>query len=893
MIRNQSKRVSFILCTCLLGGLLLTSSTYAQSLPDTSAISAYKEEAKYMLSFVEFAFNTLGDPFSSTQQKQTIIQNSYLKAFRDQEVQIEDDLVEYRSTVINKDIQAYLKDIDFFFKEARFTFLIEETTHEVNDDGELYFKIQFARNLQGITNDDDSINTTQTRFVEINLDPERQELKIASMYTTKLSEQEDLKNWWNRMPYGWKKIFASELYVNDTLGMGTLLEQDQMILVGDTLFFHRTDMVAEESKTSSSLSDLFAPYEDTFVVSSPGLYENLKQIQSRTSLDLTGMDQLSDLEPLSKMTQLKELNLSGTNVEDLVPLRNLTRLESLDISYSGITDLSPLKFAIGLRELNANYSKLEDLNQLTYFNQLKSLNISHSQVKELTALQQLTQLRELNFQNTEVESIQSLTGLTQLEQLRMANTKVSDLSPLANISSLQFLYIDQTPVADLTPLAKSTDLRLLHCDGTQVENLHPLSLLPNLKKVYSDNTKIGRMEAAEFMEGKPGCLVIFESSALNDWWTNLSEQWREYFLEVEPTTVASKEYLHQLAKVSSVDIRERKDIQTLKPLQMLTNLKVLNCRATGIKNLEGLEELVELKTLNCSHTEIESLEPIRFLKSLTQIDLSHTNVATLEPLSGLSRLKRILADHTQVSELSFLSSISGLKIIFCDESSVETDKVKALLVQLPECLIVFNTKKLETWWSRLGPTWQEIFQDHVKSKKTPDRRKLHEMISLQAMSVEDNSDMLTLTPLTACLRLRHLKIQNTRISDLSPLSEINSLQSLTISRNPVTDLSPISSLLNLTYLNIENTPVEDLSPLSNLLKLEDLHFGGTQVRDMRPLETLSMIKHLDCSNTPVKKLKSLEVLPNLVLLKCFNTKVPPKKVAGFDEAHPKCEVIYY
>ncbi|MEM7370210.1 MAG: leucine-rich repeat domain-containing protein [Bacteroidota bacterium] len=894
MIQPSFKRVRYVLCVSLLGSLQMISSAVAQSIPDTTAISAYKEEAKYMLSFVEFVFNTVGDPFSSAQQKETIIQESYLKAFRDHEVQVEDDLVENRSTVINKDIQAYLKDIDFFFKEARFTFLIEEITHEVNETGELYFKIQFARNLQGITNDNDSVNSSQERFVEINLDPERRELKIASMYTTKLSEQEDLKNWWNTMPYGWKKIFASEVYINDTLGMGTLLEQNELLLVGDTLFYSQSSTPASEAKSASaSLDDLFAPYEDTFVVSSPDLFEHLKQIQSRTSLDLTGQDQLDNLEPLSKMTQLKELNLSGTNVYDLVPLRNLTRLESLDISYSQIDDLSPLKFAIGLKDLNISNSPLLDLTPLTFFPQLKSLNCSYTDISDLQVISSLSQLRELNFQNTQVESIAPLAPLEMLEQLRFANTKVKDLSALKNKPRLEFLYIDNNQVSDLAPLSTNSKLRLIHCNKTSIENLHPLSLLTDLKKVYCDNTKIGRVEAAEFMKNKPGCLVIFESSALTDWWKNLPGDWETYFLEVMPTAKVGTEYLHELAKITSVDIREKKNINSLEPLQMLTNLKVLNCRGAGIDKLEGIEELVELKTLNCSYTGVHSLEPARFLKSLTQIDASNTSISSLEPLQGLSRLRRVILDKTEVEEIMPLVSVSGLKTIFCDETHVKTEEVQRFLMKSPDCLLVFQTAELEVWWKRLGKTWQGIFQNHVKSKMAPNRKQLHQMISLKAISIEDNSDILTLTPLTQCLRLTHLKIQNTRISDLTPLSDLPSLQSLTTSRNPVSDLGPLRVLDKLTYLNIENTPIEDISPLADLKNLEELNFGGTQVGDIRPLETLTSIKQLDCSNTPVKKLKSLNNLPNLIVLKCFNTRVPAKKVQAFDHAHPQCEVIYY
>ncbi len=46
--------------------------------------------------------------------KDVLVTQSYTKIFRDPKVQVEDDLDEGRKTITNKDVQAYLKDVDFF-----------------------------------------------------------------------------------------------------------------------------------------------------------------------------------------------------------------------------------------------------------------------------------------------------------------------------------------------------------------------------------------------------------------------------------------------------------------------------------------------------------------------------------------------------------------------------------------------------------------------------------------------------------------------------------------------------------------------------------------------------------------------------------------------------------
>ncbi len=74
-----------------------------------------------LVDFLEYSFNTLGNAKTTVRDKDVIINQSFAKIFRDGDVQIEDDLDDNRETLINKDVQAYLKDIDFFFKEVVFS----------------------------------------------------------------------------------------------------------------------------------------------------------------------------------------------------------------------------------------------------------------------------------------------------------------------------------------------------------------------------------------------------------------------------------------------------------------------------------------------------------------------------------------------------------------------------------------------------------------------------------------------------------------------------------------------------------------------------------------------------------------------------------------------------
>ena len=108
----------------------LTLSTTAQNLSDKD-IKEYETQIYQMVNYLQETVNFIGDPNNYAQEKDIIFKESYSKIFRDDNVQVEDDLDENRSTTINKDVQAYLKDIDFFFHNVEFNFDIQNIIPQI------------------------------------------------------------------------------------------------------------------------------------------------------------------------------------------------------------------------------------------------------------------------------------------------------------------------------------------------------------------------------------------------------------------------------------------------------------------------------------------------------------------------------------------------------------------------------------------------------------------------------------------------------------------------------------------------------------------------------------------------------------------------------------------
>jgi hypothetical protein len=171
--------VALILCS---EGRLLAQKSKPKQVKQTAAptdpeIKQHEQKVKDMVAFLEYVLNTIGNDGTSARDKDVLITESYTKIFRDAKVQVEDDLVEKRNVITNKDVQAYLKDVDFFFNNIKFEFKIKDIQGKVNANDKLFYRVSLIRNIQGTTVEGKAINNTIPRFIEINYDPKDKDLR--------------------------------------------------------------------------------------------------------------------------------------------------------------------------------------------------------------------------------------------------------------------------------------------------------------------------------------------------------------------------------------------------------------------------------------------------------------------------------------------------------------------------------------------------------------------------------------------------------------------------------------------------------------------------------------------------------------------------------------------
>jgi len=115
---------------------------------------------------------------------------------------------------------------------------------------------------------------------------------------------------------------------------------------------------------------------------------------------------LSDINFITSLQELKEINLSDNRIS------NIGALKLVERSLLWYVDLS--------------YNALNDLEGIDKLSNLRILSISNNSISSLSPLSQLSELRSLFMDNNDVVSLSPLGDTANLLGLYAANNKITD-----------------------------------------------------------------------------------------------------------------------------------------------------------------------------------------------------------------------------------------------------------------------------------------------------------------------------------------------------------------------------------------------------------------------------------------------------------------------------------
>lgn len=763
---------------------------------------ADEKKVRDMIAFLEFMLNTLGSSSTPIRDKEVLITESYSKIFRDSKVQVEDDLDEERKVITNKDVVAYLKDVNFFFQNVRFEFTIEEITGSTMPDGQYFYKVTTTRNLKGTSSDQKSVNSTLPRYIEINYNPKDQDLKIVSIYTHEFDERQALLSWWKDLSYEWQSIFSKKLTLGDSV----------------------------------NLSDI-------------------KKIIDLGELDLSHNQYIQTLEPLSPLLSLNKLDLSGTTVGDLTPIRNLTELVDLNISNTRVKDLSPLKYSNKLERLVINNTEVSNLAVLEKMPALQILEMRETPINDFAPITKLTQLQIADLNATQISNLSFVENLLELTELNISSTLVNDLNPLKALKNLQILNMDSTRIKSISSLSSLESLKVLYASHTEISDLTPLQKLTQLEKIYCDQTLIKSDVADAFMIANPKVLVIFDSKDLKAWWDTLSAEWQEIFIKA--ARIGESPSIEELAKIpllDSINITGKSRIDNLEPLRQLQRLKVVLTNRTSITDLSPLRGHKEIHSLDISETGVSDLSFLNHFKELKVLKADRSKIENIELLL-IPGLEKCYVDQTSVnnySALQFLEKNPTCLLIY------KTDILNRWWNNLDDNWRNVFKDQLGAESKITSENLHHLVEQeslHFKDAPVSNLSPLSEFVRLKDLRFSGTA-MTSLSPVENIKSLKSLHATNSPIQKIDSLSRLIDLEDLDISNTPIEDVYVIWKLKKLTKFNCAGTQIKRLDALEKLERLEYLDCSNTNVSKLSPLDYLPL-KTLKCFNTKVSS-KAIE-----------------------------------
>lgn len=782
----SAKLNKILLVVFLLAGFKLTAQD------STTLDSARYDEVRGLVSFYEYLLNAVGDRNTPTRDKEVVITESYKKAFNSAEVQIEDDLLANRQVITNKDVSAYLRDVDFFFEDIVFTFSNLHIQKDLRETGEIYYLVKLTSNIDAVTVESQPYNTTFHRYIEINENKAKGDLKIASVYTTKVSRITELRNWWERLSYEWVRVFKN--------------------------------LVPFESVTD----------------------ETLLQIEKIDSINLQDNQFIQNLAPLEALRNIRFLSISNTKIKDLSPLRYSMKLEELQASNTNIQDISVLNYFTNLKVLDVSETPITKLSGIEGSTSLSYLNLSGTNVLHFNILSQLQGLHTLILSNTSFANSEILKRNTELKKLDLARTGTTSIEALTKLTKLEYLDLSETYVGDLNAMASMISLVEVFINQTTINSLLPLTELPNLKKVHADYSGINEQQASEFMKKCPKVVVINNSEHLLAWWNNLSHDWQKALSPyLDNTNIPGKEAIIKLLNIDSLDVSKH-NLLSGEPLAKFKRLIYLDISKNLFVNLSFTSQMTDLETLIGERLPISNCEGLGENKNLTYINLDGTQLEDIDELVGLNKLRRLDIDHTKVNVdqvRNLLNFNSELIIIFETEHLIKWWNSLSSTWQKALNLREANTLTLH----------QLVERQKIEIKNTPvtSLRSLDEFIDLREVSLS-NTGVTSLIDLNIHRNLVRVACNNGPLMDLKSVSELSLLKELDVSNTAIDDLRPLSSNKELTKLDCSGTNIKRVKGLDMLKKLEYLNISNTRVWQLERLYDIRSLNTLVCYNTRVR-----------------------------------------
>ncbi len=535
--------------------------------------------------------------------------------------------------------------------------------------------------------------------------------------------------------------------------------------------------------------------------------ENLEGLQyavNLTTLQLMGNLTLKDISPLSTLTKLVDLDLSGNRIGDIGPLSTLVNLTRLDLGFNlNIEDVGPLSGLTGLETLVLNINRIADLTPLR--------------------------------------------NLTNLRRLDLGTNFVADLSPLVTNTGvgndddridLRFNCLDVSPGSQTLE-----DVAALESRNPDVQNVF-------LGTQRESDEDCGRLPPPPTAEAD---LLIEASPGRGDDTVLVGDDVR-FFVAVQnkgPDTASGVTVTAEVTNAAGLELFESAANATCEAATNTSGTYELVCTLTADLPSDprdsGFTRSIAFRAESAQAGPLTARFEVQPDAETFDPDLANNGVSVevgvlpenpsecVDPVSIPDDvLARAIREELQKSDgdlsCADLAGLTELTVDELDDVISEVFKIQSL-----EGLQFAGNLEALTFSISGGPDADILVP-------------LKGLTSLQSLNIRNSREFgdedlgnIDLEPLSGLVNLTDLSLPPTQFGDLSALADLVNLTELSAPDGNVTDFSPLSSLTKLTTLDLSysgsepSERVTDLAFLEGLTELEALYLNNNLITDLGPL----------------------------------------------------------
>lgn len=355
------------------------------------------------------------------------------------------------------------------------------------------------------------------------------------------------------------------------------------------------------------------PNIETLVVPAGSLQDldavvSLKHLKSLT---LDGADGITSFSVLASLDSLENLSIDSEGLKSLEFLTRMPQLKSLEISDAKLLDLGGIEVLEGLEKLSV--TECDDLVDMSGVSALTSLeeltlnipyNCPEPSLAELTSMQKLsirgfdscaflsgmTQLEELTVQYCDLSKCPDLSGLTSLRKLTCtASSRDLDLGFIGSLLALEEVNLSGTRTyQDISAIFALPNLRQLNLIGMECE-IDFDSVVDNPSLEVLDVTGIKLYENVQIASYGVVAEISWDDVYLPDHLEFFAHFPNLRGLGIGDNEIKELNFTAGLKKLEVIDFSDNY-VTDMGPLAALPALRQVYCKGNPISNLRVLDE---------------------------------------------------------------------------------------------------------------------------------------------------------------------------------------------------------------------------------------------------------------------------------------------------------------